>query len=83
MSDTKTSPAHYSALRPEPITVIEGWGLGFCLGNAVKYVARAGRKDGESALDDLKKARWYLTREIERLELSPRAELVRHTTGAE
>lgn len=64
----KTSPTHYSALRPEPITVIEGWELGFCLGNAVKYVARAGRKDGESELDDLRKARWYIDRAIAALE---------------
>lgn len=68
VSDGKTSPAHYSALLPEPIVVIEGWSLGFNLGNAVKYVARAGRKPGESALDDLRKARWYLDREVARLE---------------
>lgn len=64
----KTSPPHYAARRPEPITVIEGWGLGFHLGNSVKYIARAGTKPGESALDDLRKARWYLDREIARLE---------------
>lgn len=68
MSDEKTSPAHYSKLQPEPITVIEGWQLGFNLGNAVKYIGRAGRKPGETALEDLRKARWYLSREVERLE---------------
>lgn len=67
-ADDKTSPAHYSALVPEPITVIEGWDLGFCLGNAVKYLARAGRKPGESVLDDLRKVRWYVDREIARIE---------------
>ena len=59
-------PAHYGGDTPyEAIKVIEAWGLGFCLGNSVKYIARAGKKD--AALQDLKKARWYLDREIKRL----------------
>lgn len=66
--DRKTNPAHYSALTPEPIAAVEGWGLGFCLGSALKYIARAGRKPGETALEDLRKARWHISREIERLE---------------
>lgn len=64
MSDD-TNPAHYRSLSPEPITVIEGWMLSFHLGNTLKYIARAGRKTPD-ALGDLKKARWYLDREIER-----------------
>lgn len=61
-------PAHYGgADNPyEAIKVIEAWGLGFCLGNAVKYIARTGKK--EDALTDLRKARWYLDREIANLE---------------
>jgi hypothetical protein len=51
----------------EAIKVIEAWGLGFCLGNCVKYIARAGKKDNAVLLDDLKKARWYLDREIMRI----------------
>ena len=64
MSDLadKISPRHYADLDPEPIDVIEGWGLGFSLGNAVKYIARAGRKPGEAAEADLAKAAWYLAR---------------------
>jgi len=59
-------PAHYgSADDPyEAIKVIEAWDLGFNLGNCVKYVARAGKKGDR--LEDLKKAAWYLNREIER-----------------
>lgn len=57
-------PPHYAALSPEPIDVIEAWGLGFHLGNVLKYIARAGRKG--PAIEDLEKARWYLDREIER-----------------
>jgi hypothetical protein len=57
-------PAHYGgADNPyEAIKVIEAWELGFCLGNTVKYISRAGKKD--DVLQDLKKARWYLDREI-------------------
>lgn len=39
------NPSHYTDLNPEPIEVIEEWNLGFHLGNALKYMARAGRKD--------------------------------------
>ncbi|MBO4763039.1 MAG: DUF3310 domain-containing protein [Candidatus Methanomethylophilaceae archaeon] len=49
----------------EAIDVIEAWGLGFCLGNAVKYIARAGGK-GDPA-EDLLKARWYIDRELANL----------------
>ena len=59
-------PPHYAYSDHEPIDVIEAWQLGFCLGNTVKYIARAGRKG--DALEDLRKARWYLDREITRRE---------------
>lgn len=77
-------PEHYGgADNPyEAIKVIEAWKLGFCLGNTVKYISRAGKKcttppmlrhsaateQSLSALEDLKKARWYLDREISNLE---------------
>lgn len=52
----------------EPVKVIRAWNLGFCLGNVLKYIARAGRKPGTSALGDLKKAATYLALEIEAIE---------------
>jgi hypothetical protein len=52
----------------EAIKVIEAWNLGFCLGNTVKYISRSGKKDPAREIEDLKKAAWYLTREIERRE---------------
>ncbi len=64
--ETVDHPPHYKLGGIEAIDVIEAWGLGFCLGNAVKYVSRAGRKPGVDPVEDLKKARWYLEREIER-----------------
>lgn len=67
--ETVNHPAHYGgAGNPyEAIEVIEHWGLGFCLGNVVKYISRAGKK-GDNALEDLRKARWYLSRYIQKLE---------------
>ena len=59
-------PKHYNMGKYEAIDVIEDWELGFNLGNAVKYISRAGHKD--NILQDLKKALWYLDREIQRLE---------------
>ena len=66
--DPTTNPPHYTERGIEPIVAIEAWGLGFCLGNAVKYIARADHKG--SRLEDLKKARWYLNRESDNEESS-------------
>ena len=67
MAEAVDHPAHYGGKdNPyEAIRVIEAWQLGFCLGNTVKYISRAGKK-GE-ALEDLEKAKWYLQREIDKL----------------
>lgn len=64
MSDKVNHPDHYHGKdNPyEAIKVIEAWKLGFNLGNVIKYISRAELK--ENALDDLKKAKWYLEREI-------------------
>lgn len=66
--DEVTRPKHYGgeANPHEPIKVIEHYDLGFCLGNAVKYILRSDKKG--SQLDDLKKARWYIDREIKNME---------------
>jgi len=63
-------PPHYGgADNPyEAIKVIDAWGLSFSLGNAVKYISRAGKKDPDTELEDLRKARWYLDHEITRRE---------------
>jgi hypothetical protein len=60
---SKTSPRHYQL--PNGFQVIDLTSqLDFCSGNVVKYVARAGNKTGESTLDDLRKAEYYLKRLI-------------------
>lgn len=52
----------------EAIKVIDAWGLGFSLGNTVKYISRAGKKDPTKELEDLKKAKFYLEHHINTLE---------------
>ena len=64
MSESVNHPQHYCNGKIEVIEAIEDWRLGFCLGNAVKYIARAGKKDPAKTKEDLQKARWYLEREI-------------------
>src|SRR3990167_10057009 len=58
-------PAHYNVNGVEVIDVVEAYGLGFHLGNVVKYVLRAERKGG---LEDLRKAQWYLNRIVAEME---------------
>ena len=59
------NPSHYqTASGLQAIDVIEEFGLGFCDGNVVKYVLRAGKKDPTKEIEDLEKARWYLDRYI-------------------
>ena len=63
------NPNHYRGDRQyEPIAVIEDWGLNYRLGNAVKYISRNGRKPGEDPREGLRKAIWYIEREIAALD---------------
>lgn len=61
-------PVYYSSGGIEAIDFIEAHGLNFNLGNVVKYITRAGRKDGEDRVTALNKALWYLIRERDRLQ---------------
>ena len=64
------NPIHYGGKNNvyEAIKVIDAWDLGFSLGNTVKYISRAGKKESDKELQDLKKAMWYLQHHIEELE---------------
>lgn len=65
-------PQHYGGNTVyEVIKVIEAWGLCFHLGNAVKYIARAGHKDPAKECEDLEKSIWYIRRKIARLRGKP------------
>lgn len=55
-------PSHYQGNKFEVIDIIEDYKLGFNLGNSIKYILRAGKKD--DIVQDLRKAKWYLEREI-------------------
>ena len=66
--DNVNHPAHYTFGQIEVIDFIEDKKLGFHLGNAVKYISRAGRKNPDKTIEDLQKAAWYLNRQIARLE---------------
>ena len=58
MYDSVNKPKHYNFSGLEVITVIEAWEMNYHLGNVLKYIARAGKKN--DLLEDLKKAQWYL-----------------------
>jgi len=64
MGDSINHPDHYCDGGIETIDFIEAKGLSYSLGNAVKYISRAGKKDPGKYVEDLEKARWYIDREI-------------------
>ena len=67
-NDAVNRPAHYTDGKIEVIEFIEDKKLGFCLGNAIKYIARAGKKNPDKTIEDINKAIWYLNRYIKELE---------------
>ena len=62
--DIINHPSHYNKGKFEVIDIIEDCNLGFHLGNAIKYILRAGHKNPEKYVEDLEKAIWYINREI-------------------
>jgi hypothetical protein len=65
--DAVQRPSHYNSGAIEVFDFIRDQNLNFALGNVVKYVSRAGKKDPTKLVEDLDKAMWYLRREIEEL----------------
>ena len=63
-NDPVNHPAHYTSGKIECIEYITDKGLDFCLGNAVKYITRAGHKDPEKTIEDLEKAVFYINYKI-------------------
>lgn len=66
-TDPVNHPSHYTDGKIEVIDFIEDKKLGFCRGNAIKYISRAGKKDPTKEVEDLKKAKWYIERRIKEL----------------
>lgn len=78
MPDKVNNPPHYTQ-HPSGIECIDVTEhMNFNLGNAVKYIWRAGLKD--EAIDDLRKAIWYINREIKRLRVAPRQAVAAEST---
>lgn len=71
-SNEVSHPKHYNQGRFEVVEVIEDQGLGYHLGNAVKYICRAGKKDPKKVVVDLQKAVWYIERKIELYSKNPK-----------
>lgn len=71
LDDNVNHPSHYTDGKIEVIDFIEDKRLGFHLGNAVKYISRAGKKDAAKTVEDLEKAAWYLNRHIQSLKQTP------------
>lgn len=67
-NDPVNHPKHYTDGRIEVIEYIEDKKLGFCLGNAIKYISRAGKKEKDKEIQDLRKSIWYIERRIYELE---------------
>lgn len=65
VNDVINHPSHYTDGKFETIEAIESWRLGYHLGNAVKYISRAGKKSKDTELEDLRKARWYIQRYLD------------------
>jgi Protein of unknwon function (DUF3310) len=67
VNDPINHPSHYTTHRSGIECIVITEHMNFCLGNAIKYIWRAGLKDGTDGVEDLKKAAFYINREIERL----------------
>lgn len=63
--DIVNHPSHYTDGKIEVIDYIEDKGFGYHLGNAIKYISRAGKKDPSKETEDLRKAVWYIERYIQ------------------
>ena len=72
--DNINHPSYYADGKIEVIEFIEDKNFGYCLGNAVKYISRSGKKSKETEIQDLQKAIWYINRRIQ--ELSKQQEIV-------
>lgn len=64
MSNVPVTPKHYRNSYFQPIEIISAWNLSFALGNVLKYICRAGKKESASVQEDLQKALWYLCFEL-------------------
>jgi len=76
--DNVNHPSYYADGKIEVIEFIEDKNFGYCLGNAIKYISRSGKKSKETEILDLQKAIWYINRRIQ--ELSTQQKIVNNET---
>ena len=76
--DNVNHPSYYTDGKIEVIEFIEDKNFGYCLGNAIKYISRSGKKSKETEILDLQKAIWYINRRIQ--ELSTQQKIVNNET---
>ena len=76
--DNVNHPSYYTDGKIEVIEFIEDKNFGYCLGNAIKYISRSGKKSKETEIQDLQKAIWYINRRIQ--ELSKQQESINNET---
>ena len=67
ISSNVNHPSHYTDGKIEVIDYIEDKKFDYCLGNAIKYISRAGKKNPDKTIEDLEKAIWYIQRRIKQL----------------
>ncbi len=67
-SNNVNHPSHYTDGKIEVIDYIEDKKFDYCLGNAIKYISRAGKKNKDKEIEDLQKAVWYINRRIKELQ---------------
>ena len=77
--DNVNHPSYYTDGKIEVIEFIEDKNFGYCLGNAIKYISRSGKKSKETEIQDLQKAIWYINRRIQ--ELSKQQKSINNETG--
>lgn len=65
MENKVNHPSYYNEGKIEVIDYIIDKDFNFCLGNAIKYISRAGKKNPDKKIEDLEKAIWYINKEIE------------------
>lgn len=69
-NETVNNPSYYGGASNiyEAIKIIQHFKMDFCIGNALKYIIRAGKKNPDKEIEDLQKAKWYLETKIKQLE---------------
>ena len=78
-ADSVNHPSHYTSGKIEVIDFIDDQQLSYEKGNVIKYICRAGKKDAAKEIEDLKKAAWYIQREIKNVESRNKEKIIKYS----